>query len=217
MPLLATFARTLVVLMMEAWGRMSEDVGSEGALDIGAGDIGEILVDGLRRGIVDQDVDAAKGPDRLFNECLASGRITDIARQQQPAPSRFLHPAPRLLGIALLIRQIGDGHVRTFTRISNGDGAADPAVAAGDERRHPGQQAFADITFLAVVRLGVHVCFQARRRLLRLVREAGRFAGSGILGHGAGTRDHSKRFTHEGAYQEFSAKLCQEQAVSWRR
>jgi hypothetical protein len=62
--------------------------------------------------------------------------------------------------------QVGDQHVGAFAREGEGDGAADAAVAAGDDGRLVLEAAVADIARLAVVGPGRQLRFMAGRGLL---------------------------------------------------
>ena len=101
---------------------------------------------------------------------------------------------PGFVRVRLLVGQVGDCDVRAFAGIGYRDSAADPAVAAGNQRCQAGQKALAKVAFLTVVRLGYHVGLEAWPWLMWLVREAGRGARSGIFGHGGGTRERDGRF-----------------------
>ena len=84
-------------------------------------------------GVVDEDVDAAQFSHRLVDDLAAMLGILDVAGYQHGLAASSLDQAFGVLGILVLFK-IRDENVRPFPRIGNGDGAADAAIAAGDDR-----------------------------------------------------------------------------------
>ena len=96
----------------------------EGARDIGDSNVGEVLVGGLSCGIVHQNVQVTERRNGLIDQGLAPGRVTNVARQQQAAPPRLLHPPQRFVRVRLLVGQEGDRDACALAGIGDGDCAA---------------------------------------------------------------------------------------------
>ena len=107
------------------------------------------------RGIVDQDIDPAKGLHRAFDDGAAMGGIADIARDQQRLAAR-LFDQPLGFGGVLVLGQIGNHHIGAFAGEGDGDGTADAAVRASDDRLFVGQLAMAGIAVFAVIGARIH-------------------------------------------------------------
>ena len=75
------------------------------------------------------------------------------------------HPLGRVLGVFVL-GQVTDQDFSALPRVRDGDGAADPAVATGDDGDLAGQLAGADVGMLAAVRHRLHAGLGARDLLL---------------------------------------------------
>ena len=104
--------------------------------------------------------------------------VLDVPGHQHRLAARLLHPARRLAGVLVLV-EVGDQDVGTLAGEGDGDGAADPGVAAGDDGGTPAQPAAALVALLAMVGPGVHLAGQARHvlllpRLRRLLVSGGR-------------------------------------------
>src|SRR5699024_3153628 len=116
------------------------------------------------------------------------GQVT-WARQRRPAG--LTHPAGGLLGVLLLLGEVGQRDVRSLAGEGDGHRAADAGVTAGDQGPQPLQAAAAAVALLAVVGHGVHLG-GGPRQLLLLGREAtllgrghpGCPAAGGALSHG---------------------------------
>jgi hypothetical protein len=83
--------------------------------------------------VVDQDVQPAERGDRPADG-LAAERLAPHVPGHPDSPDPTLLDQPdRLAGVAVLV-QVDDGDARAFLRERDGHGAADAAVAPGDER-----------------------------------------------------------------------------------
>ena len=83
----------------------------------------------------------------------------------------------------LVLLQVGDGHVGPLLGEGHGDGAADPGVAAGDQRGAAVEEAAALVVGHLVARLGLHALGAARVLLLlrrKLLLCHGSHARSGV-------------------------------------
>ena len=83
--------------------------------------------------------------------------IREVARNQLAAAAAFRHCGSRRLGVALLLGQIDDGHIRAFAGEQHGNGPPDAGIASSDQCAE------------AVELAGglVAVCLEARRRAQR--------------------------------------------------
>jgi hypothetical protein len=146
------------------------DVGAKDAIDLVGLHFDEAAVCHLVGGVVHQHVDAAELIHHAGHERPAVLRILDIAGDAEAAALRRLDHARRLSRVVFFFRQIRDRHIGAFPREGECHGAADAAVAAGNERFLALELAAAAVGRLAVVRLRLHLFFAARR-LLPLFRE----------------------------------------------
>ena len=131
------------------------DVGREGDLPLLVANVLDRLKARLMRGVVDQYVDPTEGLDRPLDNGAAMRRIADIAGDQQRLAARLLNQSLRLGGV-LILGQIGNDHIRAFAGKGDGDGAADAAVRASDDRFLIGQLAMADIAVFAMIGARIH-------------------------------------------------------------
>jgi len=131
----------------------------------------------LVRGIVDEDVDAAKTLDGLVDEGLALGLLRDVPGQQQALAPGLFDPACGFLRVFVFI-EVGNRDVRAFTGEGDGDGATDTTVGTGDQCDLALQAPRAFIALFASIGVRVHLLLAAGDRL-GLFPE-GRF---GIVGH----------------------------------
>jgi hypothetical protein len=124
-----------------------EDVGLEGAAQLRLGDVGDVLVGMLLAGIVHQHVDPAEFLDHLGNGLVAERLVADIAGDGQRLAALAANDPGGLRGVVMLA-QIEDRDVGALARIERGDGAADAAVGAGDQRDLALEAAGAGIAWL---------------------------------------------------------------------
>ena len=73
----------------------------------------------------------------------------------------MFHPLLCLDGVTLLLGQVADGDVGALTGEGNRDGAANAAVAAGDQRHTVGEPAEPLVGILAMVGARCHLLFGA--------------------------------------------------------
>ena len=85
----------------------------------------------------------------------------DVSGQHQDAAACLLDPALRLPRILFFFGQVADRHVRAFAREGDRHGAADAAVAAGDQGNVIGQAAEAFVRMLAVIGARRHLRVQS--------------------------------------------------------
>ena len=111
----------------------AEDVGLERPPQLVLVDVGDVLVGMLLAGIVDEDVEPAELLDRLPDGPFAELLVADVAGDRDRSAAFLLDDLLRLLRIVMLA-QIKDCDVGAFAREQRGDGAADSAVGAGDQR-----------------------------------------------------------------------------------
>ncbi len=148
-----------------------KDVGPEGALDLIGRDLGEILGLMLLGRVVDQHVDPAELDERSLDRLLAEAGVADVPRDRYADPVALLHQ-PSRLGRVFVLVQIADRHVGALRGEQGGHRAADPAVAARDERASASQLAARPAAFVHRFRLGAHTVLDARLALLVLGRKA---------------------------------------------
>jgi hypothetical protein len=86
----------------------------------------------LLGGIVNENVEPAKLFYRLLNRLLAERLVADVTRDENAPAAFLLDLEPRLIGISVLV-QIEDRDIRPLLRKVNRDGAADSAIATGDQ------------------------------------------------------------------------------------
>jgi hypothetical protein len=84
-------------------------------------------------GVAHQHVDAAQLGDRLPDELLAVRLLPQVAGSGDAPASGLLHDADGLLGVVLLLGQVGDDQVRPLAGEGQRDGPPDPRVTTGDE------------------------------------------------------------------------------------
>ncbi len=88
----------------------------------------------LTRSVVDENVQAAKIARRVVDKLAAKSFVANVAGERRRIDVGFAHQVHDLLRVRFLFWQIIDRNVRAFAREGNGGGAADAAVAAGDQR-----------------------------------------------------------------------------------
>ena len=84
-----------------------------------------------------RDVARVDGP---LDGILAEFGIGNVARKKNAVATLLLDGAFRLFGVLVLV-EIGNGDVGSFTCVEHSDRAANTRVAAGDERNHAFQLA----------------------------------------------------------------------------
>jgi hypothetical protein len=92
----------------------------------------------------------------------------EVAGDQHGPAAGLLDQGGGVAGV-LVLAEVGDRDVGAFAGEGEGDGTADTAVAAGDERPFPGEAAAATVAVLAVVGLPAHPRGAAGRLLLGFV------------------------------------------------
>ena len=160
------------------------DVGAEGPVPFLRGDVLELVVGALERGVVDQDVEPAELGDGALDDAPAVSLVGDVAGNQHDAAAGLLDPARGLARVVLLLGQVGDHDVGALAGEGDGYRAADAGIAAGDDRGAALELAAAFVRLLAMVGLGRHLGRVAGRLLLLLGLGWGRAGVLGILGHG---------------------------------
>ncbi len=141
------------------------DIDIEGAHPLLVRDFFQRFVRHLKRGVIDQNIDASKPLHCLVHDVLALLFLRKITRQQQALAPGLLHQLGGALRIFVLI-QIGDGDIRAFASKSNRHGAANTAVTSSDQRDLAGQAITAFVAFFATIRAWIHLLLQARHCLM---------------------------------------------------
>src|SRR5581483_8259812 len=141
----------------------------------------------LVRGVVDEDVDAAEGRDRLLDHVAAVRRIGQIAGKEHGSPPRLLEPARGLTRVVVLL-EVGDGDVGALACKRDRHSPPDPAVRARGKRPLPLEPPVAHIALLAVIRRRLHLVGATGRPLL---------LSQHLIGHGSvlptrGLRKHAR-------------------------
>lgn len=90
--------------------------------------------------------------------------LADVTGDGHGLAARVLDEPDGLLGVLLLLRQVGDQDVCAFTGEGDGDGPADARITAGDDGSAIGQLARPAVGLLTVVGLVGHVGGQPRMR-----------------------------------------------------
>ena len=93
----------------------------------------DVLVGMLLAGIVDQHVEPPEGVDHLLDRGVAERLVAKVAGNEDRAAAFGFDDLLGLFGVVMLA-QIEDRDVGAFASVERGDGAADPAVGAGDDR-----------------------------------------------------------------------------------
>nr|WP_276602852.1 hypothetical protein [Nannocystis pusilla] len=141
-----------------------EDVGAEGADELRLVDVLELVLGVLLGGVVDEDVEAAEAIDDLADGVAAERAVADVAADRQTGAALFLDLGGGLAGVAVLA-QIDDGDVGALAGEQHGGGAADAAVAPGDERDPTLELAAAAVLGPLELRTRGHLRLLARRPL----------------------------------------------------
>lgn len=92
-------------------GEHLQNVAAEGTLDHVEINILKVLAHYLLGGIVDENVDLAKGVDMLLDGFAAGLVVHEVAGDEQAFPSLLLHHLLGLFGVLLFFREVDDAHV----------------------------------------------------------------------------------------------------------
>ena len=163
------------------------DVGLEGPVELLVGDLEDVDLALLIGGIVHQQVQAAELLDGPAHDVFAGLLGTDVSRQGDGLAAGFLDQLDHFLSVGFFGRVVVDGHIRPFPGKGDGHGAADAAVAAGDEGLAPGQATRAVIAGLAMVRTRLHLAGERRPFLALLPERLAGVFGARVLQRLGGT------------------------------
>ena len=134
---------------------------------------------GLMGRVVDEDIDTAKLRYGFCDDGAALTGVLYVAGKQNGLSAGFRHHPLGLPGVVMLV-EIGNQNVSSFSRVGDGDGAADATIATGDNGLLAFEAAAALIERFAMVGGRVHRgCFAGHR--LVSVRER----RAGIMQHGS--------------------------------
>ncbi|MCY1514640.1 hypothetical protein D9M68_491890 [compost metagenome] len=162
-----------------------KDVGAEGGLDLAFPDVFQRLPGMLLGRVVDQDIELAVLLHRLARHPFGVAAVGKVACDRKAFAPRRFDQFDGFASVGMLV-EIGNGNVGALAREGHGNGAANTAVAARDQRHAPLQAAAADVVIRAAVRLRPHGCFQSRLAILMLGRDALRCGhGDSCLWRGA--------------------------------
>src|SRR5688572_29214662 len=109
-----------------------EDVRAERARELLLGDLLDALLRMLFCRVVHEHVQPAELPHGALHHVPAERLVPHVAREEKAAPFVAGHHLSGLAGILVLV-QVDDRDVRTFLRVHDGYGAADPAVPSRDD------------------------------------------------------------------------------------
>ena len=157
------------------------DVGLHRPVEVLRRDVHDRGVGLLSTGVVDQDVEAAQFAHRAVDHFAAELLGPKVARNADADAALGLDQLDDLLGVRLLERQVGDGHVGAFPGIGDGRGAAHAGIAPGDQGFAAEQAAGTFVAGLAVVGAGRHVPGESGLRLLLTLEGRLGILGGGIL------------------------------------
>ena len=123
------------------------------------GELGQAFHLVLLGGVVHQDVEPAELLHRLLDAALAERLVADIARDLDGVAAFVFDQLDRFVGVLVLFK-IDDRDVRALARHGDRGGAADAAVAAGDQRDLALKPARA-VRFREILRQRMHLVFAA--------------------------------------------------------
>src|SRR5205823_9859049 len=146
--------------------KIPEQVRAKRLLEFLGVDLERILGLVLLGCIVDQNVEPAEFLGGFLHGPSAEAFVTDVTGYLDAARTFARDEAQRLVGVAILI-EIDDGDVGSLACHGDRGGAADTAVAAGDQRDATFELADAGI-FRLVIRLRPHLVLAAGLALLAL-------------------------------------------------
>jgi hypothetical protein len=112
--------------------KVREDVGSKRLFELPACDVANVILWMLFRGIVDKDVETAKSLNCAYDHLFADFFVADVARQKEALAAFLFDLALGFFGVFVFVK-VADGNVRAFFGEEYRDGAANAAVATGDE------------------------------------------------------------------------------------
>jgi hypothetical protein len=110
--------------------KTSVDVGAKCTIELLVGDVFNRFLVLLIGGIVDDDIQPAKGLHRALDRVRAEFRPLDIAGNQESAAA---HGLPRCLGVQFFDGQVHDCDIGAFAGEQDGDRASYAGVAASDD------------------------------------------------------------------------------------
>src|SRR3954449_6808495 len=128
----------------------------------GPGDAREPLARHLEGGVVDEDVDAAQLLSGAVNQRPAVALVLEVPGELERRPAGVAHHARGLVGVGLLILEVGDRDVGALAGERERDGPADPRVAAGHDRLAALEPAAAAVGRLTEVGRVAHVALEPR-------------------------------------------------------
>src|SRR5258708_509342 len=82
--------------------------------------------------VVDEDIDSAQLRYRLRDDCAALTGFPYVAGKPTGISAGRGHEALGLAGVLVFV-EIGDQNVSSFSGVGDGNRAADPAIAPGDD------------------------------------------------------------------------------------
>src|SRR5690349_3189623 len=94
--------------------------------------------------------------------------VLDVAGHRDAGAPGLADPVARDTGVGFLFGKVADEDVGAFAREGDGDGAADAAVAAGDQRLPTGEPPEPRVRGLAMIGGRVHFRVEPRRLYQRL-------------------------------------------------
>ena len=165
------------------------------------GDVGDGILRLLAAGVQHQHLKPAQLVQRIVHHLAGGLFIADVCGQGDGGAALGLDQGNHAVGVGLLVGVIADRDIGAFAGKGDGSGAADAAVAAGDQRALAGQPVAALIALLAVVGDGLHlfhqpgpgllivgIRVQRQARILDRARAVRGDDGVGLIlaGHGAG-------------------------------
>lgn len=96
-------------------GKHLQDVAAERALDDVQVDVGKVTVQDLLRSVVDKHIEFAKLLDVFVYSLLTRLIVHQIPWNQQALPAFLLYAPPGLFRVNLLLGQVDDADIGTFT------------------------------------------------------------------------------------------------------
>ena len=139
---------------------VGEDVRAERGVELLLGDVADPLLRELDGRVVDEHVKPAERLGRLLDGAAALCLLPHVGLDREAAPA-LLFDLPLGLLRVLVFVEVDDGDVGALSGEKDGDGAADAAVAAGDERGLPVELAGAAVVGLLELGARRHLVFVA--------------------------------------------------------
>jgi hypothetical protein len=159
-------------------------IGAQRPVELLGADVEDRIVALLTRRIVHENIEPAQACDRLFDELAARRFGADVDGQRHCLAARTANVLHHLARIGLLVRQIGDRDVRALARERDRGGAADPGVAAGNQRLAAVEPAAAAVAALTVIGPRRHAPGEARPRLVLLRKRRVRIQRARVVRRG---------------------------------